>query len=47
MIGDGPQLFTHYYDDARTMYQVFRRGLSISGERDHGGVKGLWQGLSI
>ncbi|KAF6081679.1 hypothetical protein HJG60_008716 [Phyllostomus discolor] len=31
VIGDGPQLFTHYYDDARTMYQVFRRGLSISG----------------
>lgn len=32
MIGGGPQLLTHYYDDARTMYQVFRRGLSISGE---------------
>uniref|UniRef100_A0A8I3N9L6 Long-chain-fatty-acid--CoA ligase n=2 Tax=Canis lupus familiaris TaxID=9615 RepID=A0A8I3N9L6_CANLF len=31
VIGDGPQLLTHYYDDARTMYQVFRRGLSISG----------------
>lgn len=36
MIGDGPQLLTHYYDDARTMYQVFRRGLSISGERGYG-----------
>ncbi|KAK1343271.1 hypothetical protein QTO34_016049 [Cnephaeus nilssonii] len=28
VIGDGPQLLTHYYDDARTMYQVFRRGLA-------------------
>ncbi|XP_063469066.1 long-chain-fatty-acid--CoA ligase 6 isoform X9 [Symphalangus syndactylus] len=32
VIGSGPQLLTHYYDDARTMYQVFRRGLSISGD---------------
>lgn len=40
VIGDGPQLLTHYYDDARTMYQVFRRGLSISGESSHGGVEG-------
>ncbi|XP_069931112.1 long-chain-fatty-acid--CoA ligase 6 isoform X7 [Oryctolagus cuniculus] len=31
VIGGGPQLLTHYYEDARTMYQVFRRGLSISG----------------
>ncbi|XP_010638087.1 long-chain-fatty-acid--CoA ligase 6 isoform X10 [Fukomys damarensis] len=31
VIGGGPQLLTHYYDDARTMYQVFRRGLTISG----------------
>ncbi|XP_025780805.1 long-chain-fatty-acid--CoA ligase 6 isoform X2 [Puma concolor] len=31
VIGDGPQLLTHYYDDARTMYEVFRRGLSIAG----------------
>ncbi|XP_045406689.1 long-chain-fatty-acid--CoA ligase 6 [Lemur catta] len=31
VITRGPQLLTHYYDDARTMYQVFRRGLSISG----------------
>lgn len=46
MIGDGPQLLTHYYDDARTMYQVFRRGLSISGERGHGGAEGLWQDLT-
>lgn len=46
MIGDGPQLLTHYYDDARTMYQVFRRGLSISGERGHWSLKGLGQRLS-
>lgn len=32
VIGDNPQLLTHYYDDARTMYEVFRRGFSISGE---------------
>lgn len=32
VIGDSPQLLTHYYDDARTMYEVFRRGFSISGE---------------
>ncbi|XP_076994464.1 long-chain-fatty-acid--CoA ligase 6 isoform X3 [Tamandua tetradactyla] len=31
VIGGSPQLLTHYYDDAQTMYQVFRRGLSISG----------------
>ncbi|XP_040604585.1 long-chain-fatty-acid--CoA ligase 6 isoform X1 [Mesocricetus auratus] len=31
VIGGSTQLLTHYYDDARTMYQVFRRGLSISG----------------
>ncbi|XP_040832379.1 long-chain-fatty-acid--CoA ligase 6 isoform X1 [Ochotona curzoniae] len=31
VISGGPELLTHYYDDARTMYQVFRRGLSISG----------------
>ncbi|XP_075852120.1 long-chain-fatty-acid--CoA ligase 6 isoform X1 [Microcebus murinus] len=31
VIASSPQLLTHYYDDARTMYQVFRRGLSISG----------------
>ncbi|XP_010133374.1 PREDICTED: long-chain-fatty-acid--CoA ligase 6 isoform X1 [Buceros rhinoceros silvestris] len=30
VIGDSPQLLTHYYDDARTMYEVFRRGFSIS-----------------
>ncbi|XP_061278842.1 long-chain-fatty-acid--CoA ligase 6 isoform X4 [Bos javanicus] len=31
VIGDSPELFTHYYDDARTMYEVFHRGLRISG----------------
>ncbi|XP_010588433.2 long-chain-fatty-acid--CoA ligase 6 isoform X1 [Loxodonta africana] len=31
VIGGSPQLLTHYYDDARTMYQVFHRGLRISG----------------
>ncbi|OWK12540.1 ACSL6, partial [Cervus elaphus hippelaphus] len=31
VIGDSPQLLSHYYDDARTMYEVFRRGLRISG----------------
>uniref|UniRef100_A0A8C0FTN3 Arachidonate--CoA ligase n=1 Tax=Bubo bubo TaxID=30461 RepID=A0A8C0FTN3_BUBBB len=30
VIGDSQQLLTHYYDDARTMYEVFRRGFSIS-----------------
>ncbi|KAM8799105.1 long-chain-fatty-acid--CoA ligase 6 [Eudromia elegans] len=30
VIGDSDQLLTHYYDDARTMYEVFRRGFSIS-----------------
>ncbi|XP_061473055.1 long-chain-fatty-acid--CoA ligase 6 isoform X1 [Rhineura floridana] len=30
VIGDSLQLLTHYYDDARTMYEVFRRGFNIS-----------------
>ncbi|XP_067423558.1 long-chain-fatty-acid--CoA ligase 6 isoform X2 [Emydura macquarii macquarii] len=30
VIGDSTQLLTHYYDDARTMYEVFRRGFNIS-----------------
>ncbi|XP_064422855.1 long-chain-fatty-acid--CoA ligase 6 isoform X1 [Latimeria chalumnae] len=30
VLGDTPQLLTHYYDDARTMYEVFQRGLHIS-----------------
>ncbi|XP_040200585.1 long-chain-fatty-acid--CoA ligase 6 isoform X2 [Rana temporaria] len=30
VLGDGPKLLTHYYDDAMTMYEVFQRGLHIS-----------------
>ncbi|XP_025024245.1 long-chain-fatty-acid--CoA ligase 6 [Python bivittatus] len=30
VIGDNTHLLTHYYDDARTMYEVFRRGFNIS-----------------
>ncbi|XP_006116139.3 long-chain-fatty-acid--CoA ligase 6 isoform X1 [Pelodiscus sinensis] len=30
MISDSPELLTQYYDDARTMYEVFRRGFNIS-----------------
>ncbi|XP_075457242.1 long-chain-fatty-acid--CoA ligase 6 isoform X2 [Ascaphus truei] len=30
VLGDGPKLLTHYYDDARTMYEVFQRGRHIS-----------------
>ncbi|XP_015673745.1 long-chain-fatty-acid--CoA ligase 6 isoform X1 [Protobothrops mucrosquamatus] len=30
VIGDRTHLLTHYYDDARTMYEVFRRGFNIS-----------------
>ncbi|XP_053573169.1 long-chain-fatty-acid--CoA ligase 6 isoform X1 [Bombina bombina] len=30
VLGDSPKLLTHYYDDARTMYEVFQRGLHIS-----------------
>ncbi|KAM4677186.1 long-chain-fatty-acid--CoA ligase 6 isoform 2-T2 [Discoglossus pictus] len=30
VLGDGPKLLTCYYDDARTMYEVFQRGLHIS-----------------
>ncbi|KAM4747668.1 long-chain-fatty-acid--CoA ligase 6 isoform 2-T4 [Rhinophrynus dorsalis] len=33
VLGDCPKLLTHYYDDARTMYEVFQRGLHIS---EHG-----------
>ncbi|XP_077596523.1 long-chain-fatty-acid--CoA ligase 6 [Stigmatopora nigra] len=32
MMGDASKLLTHYHDDARTMYEVFRRGLHISGD---------------
>ncbi|KAM4035239.1 long-chain-fatty-acid--CoA ligase 6 isoform 1-T1 [Anomaloglossus baeobatrachus] len=30
VLGDGPKLLTHYYDDAKTMYEVFQRGHHIS-----------------
>ncbi|XP_063148394.1 long-chain-fatty-acid--CoA ligase 6 [Candoia aspera] len=30
VIGNKTHLLTHYYDDARTMYEVFRRGFNIS-----------------
>uniref|UniRef100_A0A8C0H133 Arachidonate--CoA ligase n=1 Tax=Chelonoidis abingdonii TaxID=106734 RepID=A0A8C0H133_CHEAB len=30
VIGGSTELLTHYYDDARTMYEVFRRGFNIS-----------------
>uniref|UniRef100_A0A3Q3SX48 Long-chain-fatty-acid--CoA ligase n=1 Tax=Mastacembelus armatus TaxID=205130 RepID=A0A3Q3SX48_9TELE len=32
MMGDRSKLLTHYYDDARTLYEVFQRGLHISGD---------------
>ncbi|XP_029106783.1 long-chain-fatty-acid--CoA ligase 6 isoform X2 [Scleropages formosus] len=32
MLGDGPKLLTHYHEDAKTMYEVFRRGLHITGD---------------
>nr|KAF6346872.1 hypothetical protein mPipKuh1_010619 [Pipistrellus kuhlii] len=31
VVGGSPHLLTHYYSDARTMYQVFHRGLRLSG----------------
>lgn len=40
MMGDSSKLLTHYHDDAKTMYEVFQRGLHISG-----GYYGKW-GLS-
>uniref|UniRef100_A0A8C2ZYE2 Long-chain-fatty-acid--CoA ligase n=1 Tax=Cyclopterus lumpus TaxID=8103 RepID=A0A8C2ZYE2_CYCLU len=32
MMGDGSKLLSHYHDDARTMYEVFQRGLHVSGD---------------
>ncbi|XP_030293803.1 long-chain-fatty-acid--CoA ligase 6 isoform X1 [Sparus aurata] len=32
MMCDSSQLLTHYHDDAKTMYEVFQRGLHISGD---------------
>lgn len=37
MMGDSSKLLTHYHDDAKTMYEVFQRGLHISG-----GYNGRW-----
>ncbi|XP_031427326.1 long-chain-fatty-acid--CoA ligase 6 isoform X2 [Clupea harengus] len=32
MLGESPKLLTHYHEDAKTMYEVFRRGLHIAGD---------------
>uniref|UniRef100_A0A6Q2YJD4 Arachidonate--CoA ligase n=1 Tax=Esox lucius TaxID=8010 RepID=A0A6Q2YJD4_ESOLU len=33
MLGDNPdKLLTHYHEDAKTMYEVFQRGLHIAGD---------------
>uniref|UniRef100_A0A4W5N712 Arachidonate--CoA ligase n=1 Tax=Hucho hucho TaxID=62062 RepID=A0A4W5N712_9TELE len=33
MLGDSPnKLLTHYHEDAKTMYEVFQRGLHIAGD---------------
>ncbi|XP_036445024.1 long-chain-fatty-acid--CoA ligase 6 isoform X1 [Colossoma macropomum] len=32
MLGDSPELLTHYHEDAKTLYEVFQRGLHISGD---------------
>lgn len=31
MMGRSSELLTHYHDDAKTLYEVFQRGLHISG----------------
>lgn len=31
VMGDSSKLLSHYHEDARTMYEVFQRGLHISG----------------
>ncbi|KTF75199.1 hypothetical protein cypCar_00043416, partial [Cyprinus carpio] len=33
MMGDSSTLLSYYHEDAKTMYEVFQRGLHISGER--------------
>uniref|UniRef100_A0A673ZUY4 Arachidonate--CoA ligase n=1 Tax=Salmo trutta TaxID=8032 RepID=A0A673ZUY4_SALTR len=36
MLGDSPNnLLTHYHEDAKTMYEVFQRGLHIAGVYTH------------
>uniref|UniRef100_A0A8B9RJP0 long-chain-fatty-acid--CoA ligase n=1 Tax=Astyanax mexicanus TaxID=7994 RepID=A0A8B9RJP0_ASTMX len=32
MLGDSPELLTHYFEDATTLYEVFQRGLHVSGD---------------
>ncbi|KAM6969807.1 long-chain-fatty-acid--CoA ligase 6 [Aplochiton taeniatus] len=32
MLGDSSKLLTHYHEDAKTMYEVFQRGLHIAGD---------------
>uniref|UniRef100_A0AAR2KU56 Arachidonate--CoA ligase n=1 Tax=Pygocentrus nattereri TaxID=42514 RepID=A0AAR2KU56_PYGNA len=32
MLGDSPELLAHYHEDAKTLYEVFQRGLHISGD---------------
>uniref|UniRef100_A0AAY4E9B6 Long-chain-fatty-acid--CoA ligase n=1 Tax=Denticeps clupeoides TaxID=299321 RepID=A0AAY4E9B6_9TELE len=32
MLGGSPKLLTHYHEDAKTLYEVFRRGLHVSGD---------------
>ncbi|XP_066572975.1 long-chain-fatty-acid--CoA ligase 6 isoform X2 [Amia ocellicauda] len=32
VLGDSAKLLTHYHDDAKTMYEVFQRGLHIAGD---------------
>lgn len=34
MMGRSSELLTHYHDDAKTLYEVFQRGLHISGRLD-------------
>uniref|UniRef100_A0A671MSS2 long-chain-fatty-acid--CoA ligase n=1 Tax=Sinocyclocheilus anshuiensis TaxID=1608454 RepID=A0A671MSS2_9TELE len=34
MMGDSSTLLSYYHEDAKTMYEVFQRGLHITGERD-------------
>ncbi|MCJ8741004.1 hypothetical protein PDJAM_G00065630, partial [Pangasius djambal] len=31
MLVDDPKLFTHYYEDTKTLYEAFQRGLHITG----------------
>uniref|UniRef100_A0A4W3H2U5 Long-chain-fatty-acid--CoA ligase n=1 Tax=Callorhinchus milii TaxID=7868 RepID=A0A4W3H2U5_CALMI len=35
VLSDSPKLLTHYYNETRTMYEVYQRGLRITGECLH------------